>query len=74
MLVSILEIGRPAQGFNTSVSVFLLSVASIVVIDKGTEKSAITEEKTTQETMCNFICGLWVGGKKNPKILNMKIP
>lgn len=34
-----------------------------MTIDSGIEKPGIAEERTTQEMMCNFICGLWVGKK-----------
>lgn len=68
MLVPVSKM-RPPEGFNTSVSVFLLSV----VVDWGIEKPGVWEGRTTEEMSCNFAWGLWVWGRK-PKILNMKIP
>lgn len=55
MLVSVLKMKKPVQGFSTSMSVVWLSVAWIMMIDYGIEKPGIMTEGTTQEMMCNFI-------------------
>lgn len=55
MLVSVLKMKKPIQGFSTSMSVVWLSVAWIMMIDYKIEKPGIMTEGTTQEMMCNFI-------------------
>lgn len=53
---------------------FLLFAAWIVMIDYRIEKPGTAEERTTQEMMCYFVCGLWVGEKNNQRFWTQKIP
>lgn len=72
MLVFLLRMERPAQGFSTSMSVFLLFVAWTVMIDYGIEKPGIAEGRLHRK-LCVISCVSSEWGRNKERFWTWKI-